>query len=151
MFRATRVLFQQGSIGSNFSRISAQNKAAEGTVEYVNRSFVPMLDKARYDPYDFTIASQKSKNYLRKVKTELTMENSAFNAPQVNPETFYILPHLLSGYMSQSGNILHRSVTKLSDRKQRQMTKAIKRARSFGMLSSVARDVSTFPKRNTTL
>ncbi|GME77698.1 unnamed protein product [Ambrosiozyma monospora] len=79
------------------------------------------------------------------------MQNSSFNAPEINPGDFFCLPHLLSKYLSTSGMILHSSVTGLKPQKQRAMAKAIKRARAFGYLSSVGRDVVYAAKRGRSL
>lgn len=125
----------------------------------VDKAFVPLFknsyvsteSKTTYSPFDFSIASQRFANKVAKNKKAHLMKSSAFNAQEVNPLDFYIMPHLLSGYMSQSGSILHRDITGLEARKQKQMTKAIKRARAFGLLSSVAQDVSTFEKRGMSL
>lgn len=125
----------------------------------VHRAFVPLFknsynsqeSKSTYSPFDFSIASQRYQNKISKATKSHKMKSSAFNAPEVNPLDFYIMPHLLSSYMSQSGSILHRDITGLNPRKQKAMARAIKRARAFGLMSSVAQDVSTFEKRGPAL
>lgn len=123
----------------------------------VNEQFIPSFDsrhdsqKITYDPFDFSIASQRFNSRVNAVQFANKMKSSSFNSKEINPTDFYVLPHLLNGYMNESGQILHRSVTGLSGRKQKQMSKAIRRAKSFGLLSSVAKDVSTFPKRGDNL
>lgn len=125
----------------------------------VHRAFVPLFknsynsaeSKAVYSPFDFSIASQRYQNKVTAAQRAQRMRTSAFNAPEVDPLAFYIMPQLLSPYLSQSGSILHRDVTGLTARKQKAMARAIKRARAFGLLSSVAQDVSTFEKRGPSL
>lgn len=118
----------------------------------VDDRFIPYFNnKTTYDPFDFSIASQRYQSKVYKTQLAQHMKSSSFNTVEINPTDFYVMPHLLNNYMNSSGQILHRSVTGLSAKKQKQMAKAIRRARSFGLMSSVAKDVSTFPKRGSSL
>lgn len=118
----------------------------------IDDRFIPSFNnKTTYDPFDFSISSQRYQNKVYKTQFAQKMKSSSFNTVEINPTDFYVLPHLLSGYVNVSGQILHRSVTGLSPKKQKQMAKAIRRARSFGLMSSVAKDTSTFPKRGSSL
>lgn len=138
-----------GSLKDAFASANEIQTSAKTTI---NDRFIPnFIDKTTYDPFDFSIASQRYQNKVMKTQLSQHMKSSSFNALEINPTDFYVLPHLLSSYMNVSGQILHRSVTGLSPKKQKQMSKAIRRARSFGLMSSVAKDVSTFPKRGSSL
>lgn len=118
----------------------------------VDTRFVPDFNnKTTYDPFDFSIASQRYQNKVNKTRIAKKLGTSSFNTPEIDPTNFYTLPHLLSPYVNQSGQILHRSVTGLANKKQKAIGKAIRRARAFGLMSSVAKDVSSFPKRGNTL
>lgn len=118
----------------------------------IDDRFIPtFLNKKTYDPFDFSISSQRYQNKVFKTQLSQHMKLSSFNTNEINPLDFYTMPHLLNSYMNVSGQILNRSVTGLSARKQKQMAKAIRRARAFGLMSSVAKDVSTFPKRGSSL
>lgn len=139
-----------GSIKKAFNDINKIGQQNQRTT--IDDRFIPNFsNKKTYDPFDFSISSQRYQNKVFKSQLAQHMKNSSFNTTEINPTDFYIMPHLLSSYMNVSGQILHRSVTGLSPKKQKQMAKAIRRARAFGLMSSVAKDVSTFPKRGASL
>lgn len=143
-----------GSAGDVFqeaAQLERQSQAQQQRTTIDDR-FIPNFNKkTTYDPFDFSISSQRYQNKVNKTQQAQRMKSSSFNSVEINPSDFYVLPHLLSSYVNVSGQILHRSVTGLSGKKQKQMAKAIRRARAFGLMSSVAKDVSTFAKRGRTL
>lgn len=135
---------------SDASKLGQQQQQNKRTT--IDDRFIPtFLNKKTYDPFDFSISSQRYQNKVFKTQLSQHMKLSSFNTTEINPLDFYTMPHLLNSYMNVSGQILNRSVTGLSAKKQKQMAKAIRRARSFGLMSSVAKDVSTFPKRGSSL
>ena len=135
------------NINEAFKSATSMQSKIQTTV--INDRFIPnMTNKKTYDPFDFSISAQRYQTKVNKAQMANYMKSSSFNSREINPTDFYVIPHLLNGYMNSSGQILHRDVTGLSPRKQKQMAKAIRRARAFGFLSSVAKDVSTFDKRN---
>ena len=140
-----------GSVKKILDTANDMNKSQSERVIIDSRFIPEFYSKTTYDPFDFSISSQRYQSKVYKTKEAKVMKSSSFNAPEINPIDFYTLPHLLSNYMNSSGQILHRSVTGLAPKKQKQVAKAIRRARSFGLLSSVAKDVSTFTKRGSTL
>lgn len=118
----------------------------------ISNNFIPYFDnKVTYDPFDFSLAKLRYQKKINKVKSNEFVKSSNFNSVEINPLDFYCLPHLLSNFLNLSGQILHRSVTGLESKNQKKISKAIKRSRSFGLLSSVSKDVSTFPKRGSSL
>ncbi|RIA99483.1 ribosomal protein S18 [Glomus cerebriforme] len=62
-----------------------------------------------------------------------------FNALKLNPLIEYKNYTLLSNFVSDMGRILPRSITGLTAKNQRKLAKAIKRARSFGLIPSTHR------------
>lgn len=135
-----------------FNTANSLNTNAQAQKITIDNRFIPEFNnKTTYDPFDFSIASQRYQSKVYKTKLAKQLKTSSFNSAEINPVNFYLLPHLLSSYVNQSGQIMHRSVTGLSNKKQKQISKAIRRARAFGLMSSVAKDVSTFPKRGSTL
>lgn len=134
-----------------FSSAKELKSAAAQRVS-VDTRFVPDFNnKTTYDPFDFSVASQRYNVKVHKTRVAHQLRTSSFNAREIDPTNFYLLPHLLSPYVNQSGQILHRSVTGLGNSKQKKMAKAVRRARAFGLMSSVAKDVSSFPKRGGSL
>ena len=60
---------------------------------------------------------------------------SAKNAPQID----YKDVRLLQGFMSERGKIVPSRITAVSARKQRELAKAIKRARHIGLLPYIVK------------
>ncbi|KAH3671396.1 hypothetical protein WICMUC_004693 [Wickerhamomyces mucosus] len=109
-------------------------------VEIINH-LIPRFSKGQiYDPFDFSIAKI---NLERKFAKQDSKNNiGIFDRKRLNPLNFYTNPIELSKYLTTTGRIQPRDVTKLSVKNQKRLAKAVKRARSVGFLSSVHRDVS---------
>ena len=60
---------------------------------------------------------------------------SAKNAPAID----YKDPRLLQGFMSERGKIVPSRITAVSAKKQRELAKAIKRARHIGLLPYIVK------------
>jgi small subunit ribosomal protein S18 len=91
-----------------------------------------------YDPFDFSMAKIR----LDRKQARQNISMKAFDEKKLNPLDFYLNTRYLSQYVSSTGRILPREVTKLSVKNQKRLAKAIKRARAVGMLSSVHKDVT---------
>lgn len=145
------------SIASAFSNLKKQHDKLESQQLQQKKSSVSQTfindfsEQTTYDPFDFSIAKTRYNKRINRINRERAMKKSSFNAEEVDPTDFYCMPQLLSKYMNTSGQILHHTVTGLSTKKQKAMAKAVKRARAFGLISSVGKDVSTFPRRGPTL
>lgn len=97
-----------------------------------------------YDPFDFSMA----KIHLEKKKLrEKRLQTNGFDRKNLNPLDFYTTPRYLSAYLSNTGKILNREVTGLSNKNQKRLTVAIKRAINAGLLSPVHKDVGLLPHR----
>ncbi|VEU19445.1 DEKNAAC100078 [Brettanomyces naardenensis] len=145
------------SIASAFSNLKKQHDKLQSQQQQQKKSSVGQMFvndfavQTTYDPFDFSVAKTRYNKKINHLNKERLMKKSSFNADEVNPSDFYCMPHLLTKYMNTSGQIQHHTVTGLVPKKQKAMTKAIKRSRAFGFMSSVAKDVSTFTKRGPTL
>ncbi len=145
------------SLSSTFMNLKKQGEALDSERQKQRESAVMQMfvndfsKQSTYDPFDFSIANTRYHRKLQKIRKEEEMKQSSFNSEEVNPEIFYCMPQLLSKYLNNSGQIQHHTVTGLKTRKQKAMAKAVRRARAFGLLSPVARDVSMFPRRGSSL
>lgn len=145
------------SLSSTFMNLKKQSEVLDSQRQKqkestVMQSFINDFSKqTTYDPFDFSIANTRYHRKLQKIKKEEQMKQSSFNSEEVNPVSFYCMPQLLSKYLNNSGQIQHHTVTGLKPKKQKAMAKAVRRARAFGLLSPVARDVSMFPRRGSSL
>lgn len=97
-----------------------------------------------YDPFDFSIA----KIHLERKLNRNKHETPGLDKRKLNPLNYYTNPRFLSNFVSSTGKILHRDVTKLSHKNQKRVSVAIKRARAAGLLSSVHKDVVLIPHRH---
>lgn len=97
-----------------------------------------------YDPFDFSMA----KIHLEKKLLKNKYEKPGLDKRKLNPLNYYTNPRFLSNFISSTGKILHRDVTKLSHKNQKRVSVAIKRARAAGLLSSVHKDVVLIPHRH---
>ncbi|OUM52672.1 hypothetical protein BVG19_g1878 [[Candida] boidinii] len=141
---------------ANFEQIALKNTAnkfreeiktekANKIQNFLNKDF----NGTTYDPFDFSIAKLRYDRKIRKHNEAKRMKNKSFNKANVNPLDFYCLPTFFNLYLNSTGSLLHRTVTGLKGDKQRKLTKAVKRARAAGYLSSVSNYSSS--KRGITL
>ncbi|CAG8469281.1 12816_t:CDS:2 [Ambispora gerdemannii] len=135
------------------SAINRQPGGIAGQPE--NRSrFVKAFQPGQiYKPSDLSEnVNVQRRRYLEKPKPTVDV----FNALGINPLKEYKNYNLLSSFVSDMGKILPRSQTGITAKNQRRLAKAIKRARSFGLIPSTHRrpneEISLYTKpasRNT--
>ncbi|KAH3684703.1 hypothetical protein WICPIJ_004338 [Wickerhamomyces pijperi] len=90
-----------------------------------------------YDPFDFSIA--KLNLDRKQKKLNLANETGVFDKKKLNPLDYYTSPNELNKFVSSTGRIQARDVTKLTLKNQKRLSKAIKRSRAVGLMSSVHR------------
>lgn len=134
--------------GAFFLGKSLENFTSEPEIERVNigkRFQKNFTSGTTYDPFDFSMA----KLYLeRKKRKEIGGFKKTIKNKKLNPLDFYTNPKFLSNFMTSTGKIYHRDVTKLTEKNQKRLTVAIKRSRNAGLLSSVHKDVSFLSHRH---
>ncbi|CAI2181855.1 2755_t:CDS:2 [Funneliformis geosporum] len=92
-----------------------------------------------YAPYELNEDKYKGKRNTGR-STRKPPSVDIFNALKLNPLNY----KLLSNFVSDMGRILPRSITGLTAKNQRKLAKAIKRARSFGLIPSTHRRKADF-------
>lgn len=100
-----------------------------------------------YDPFDFSMNQLDIDSRLRKYPKNKTSRDP-FERSGINPLNLYTMPLILSKFLSSTGQILPREITKCNSKNQKKLAIAIKRARACGLLSSVHRDNTFLPTRN---
>ncbi|RHZ74137.1 hypothetical protein Glove_227g63 [Diversispora epigaea] len=90
-----------------------------------------------YAPHDLNEENYKDKKPLRFRKPPPNVD--VFKRLNLNPLVEYKNFNLLSNFVSDMGRILPRKKTGLTAKNQRKLAKAIKRARSFGLIPSTYR------------
>lgn len=100
-----------------------------------------------YDPFDFSMNQLDIDSRLRKYPKNKTSKDP-FERSGIDPLNLYTMPLILSKFLSSTGQILPRDITKCNSKNQKKLAIAIKRARACGLLSSVHRDNTFLPTRN---
>lgn len=150
MLRATTRLFSTTCRGAQKYSVLMDTAPAEGAVVAKNdvklmNSVTPNFQaNTLYDPFDFSMARIRLER--KQAKDNVSMR--VFDEKRLNPLDFYLRTKYLSNYVSSTGRILPREVTKLTVKNQKRLAKAIKRARAAGLLSSVHPVVSSLVHKN---
>ncbi|CAN6666852.1 hypothetical protein TRVA0_038S01112 [Trichomonascus vanleenenianus] len=130
----------------NYSALSAsafqmQKEAAEASAApEIDQSFIPRFEVgSTYDPFDFSLTK------MRLNQTKRIQSASKFKDFKKDPLTYWKNPAFLSDFLTSNGKILPSYVTGYRKKTQKKLAKAIKRARSAGLLSPVHKSVETLP------
>ncbi|EEB09103.2 ribosomal protein subunit S18 [Schizosaccharomyces japonicus yFS275] len=117
---------------------SQQRQGKNSSSVTIPRSLMPNLGPGDvYTPSDLTLeAVDAQRNEFRQRRPA-----DPFTALGKSPLDYWKNPVVLSEYLTELGRIKHRAVTGLSAKHQRQLTRAIKRARATGVLPSKCRSV----------
>ncbi|KAK8442894.1 hypothetical protein ACI3LY_002692 [Candidozyma auris] len=105
-----------------------------------------------YDPFDYstTKMAMNNKAKLKKRPSLLNYDNGAhdpFVKAGLNPLDLYMMPEVLSRFVSSTGQILPRDRTRCNAVNQKKLSIAIKRARVSGLLSTVHKHNRFTPHR----
>lgn len=98
-------------------------------MEFV-KTFTPGMT---YDPFDFSVASARLEKKVK--RTRPAVDN--FAKHNVDPLKAWKYPELLSNYITTNGQIMPGYVLGHKRKTQKRLSKAIRRARAAGLLSSV--------------
>ncbi|RKP32349.1 ribosomal protein S18 [Metschnikowia bicuspidata] len=119
----------------------------------VEKSLLPLFQHtATYNPFDFsmtkTIMEEGWNKRDRKPQTKYQGgKNDIFNKARMDPRDLYLMPEILSRFLSPTGQVLPRQVTGCTDINQKKLGIAIKRARVAGLLSYTGKHGRFMPKR----
>ncbi|CAK9438359.1 mitochondrial 37S ribosomal protein bS18m [Lodderomyces beijingensis] len=134
----------QATISEQLSEITEmQSEEPIYVAQSLERKF---MDGDAYNPFDFS---------LNRIRMERKQRQKRFQSPEdpfeksgINPETLYLMPEILSNFLTSTGQIMPRSQTGCSATNQRRLTAAIRTARNLGLLASVHRHYRYMPQRN---
>ncbi|EDK37025.1 hypothetical protein PGUG_01123 [Meyerozyma guilliermondii ATCC 6260] len=101
-----------------------------------------------YDPFDFSNDKLDIQKRERRSARASGTSRDPFENAGIDPLDVYMMPELLSRFLSSTGQILPREITGCNNKNQRKLSMAIKRARACGLLSSVHRHARFLPTRN---
>ncbi|CCH58999.1 hypothetical protein TBLA_0B01560 [Henningerozyma blattae CBS 6284] len=133
----------------NPSSGNENNKTNFNTItKRVDRGLVKHFEVGQlYEPFDLSMARIRLDRKNAAVNSaNRRKNNSSHNG--IHMTDLYTHPEQLSKYLSTTGQILSREVTGLSERDQKRLAKAIRRAQSIGLLSKVHRDITFLPSKN---
>lgn len=105
-----------------------------------------------YNPFDFSMTKvdmEAGWAKLRKnaAKNYTNGRDDPFEKIGIDPLDLYLMPEVLSRFVSQTGQILPREVTGCNSANQKKLGIAIKRARSVGLLPTTHRHSRYMPRR----
>ncbi|CAG8687040.1 440_t:CDS:2 [Ambispora leptoticha] len=134
---------------SAMNRITGQSGRMAGLPENRSRYVKAFQPGQIYKPSDLSEDTNvQRRRYLEKPRPTVDV----FNVLRINPLKEYKNFNLLSSFVSEMGKILPRSQTGITAKNQRRLAKAIKRARSFGLMPSTHRmpieEISLYEKTN---
>ncbi|KAF3919936.1 hypothetical protein AA313_de0203227 [Arthrobotrys entomopaga] len=134
--KATTVLVDQ------LTQAAQRRKGIEENLDRVHpdvfRYSAPVNERSYLNPKD--LSYEEFLKWQEGRKTHL--RGDVFEILQENPLAHYKNFNLLKDFMTSAGRIKHRTLTNLSNRNQRKMSKAIRRAIGIGLLPSVHRHPS---------
>ncbi|RLV94392.1 37S ribosomal protein RSM18 mitochondrial [Spathaspora sp. JA1] len=97
-----------------------------------------------YNPFHFSM----DRLHMERSQRRIAEIEDPFERCGMNPRNLYMMPEVLSKFISETGQILPRSKTGCSAKNQKLLSNAIKTARAIGVLSSVHRHHRFMPQRN---
>ncbi|EEQ42736.1 ribosomal protein S18 [Candida albicans P57072] len=97
-----------------------------------------------YNPFDF---SMNRFDMEKKMKSTKKLSDP-FEKSGIDPKNLYLMPEILSKFLTSTGQILPRQVTGCNAKNQKRLSMAIEYARSLGLLSSQHRHARYMPTRN---
>lgn len=105
-----------------------------------------------YDPFDFSMNRLDMEDKWNKKRRDVARnyrdgKDDVFVRCGIDPLDLYLMPEILSRFISSTGQILPREVTGCNSANQKKLGIAVKRARSVGLLSSTHRHARYMPKR----
>ncbi|KAK6456215.1 ribosomal protein S18 [Scheffersomyces xylosifermentans] len=99
-----------------------------------------------YDPFDFSnnkLDMERKQHFAKNKKV-----TDPFERTGINPRTLYLMPEILSRFLTSTGQILPRSITGCSAQNQKHLSDAIRTARCCGLLSATHKHSRYLPSRN---
>lgn len=120
---------------------------SEEKVEIHPSSNIRFEDRQIYDPFDFSFAKKNliKSQFHRDVGTnrpfnrEGNRKEDVFKKHNINPLDLYTLSSVLRYYVNESGRIYHNNANiGVSQKSQKKLAKAIKRARVNAIMSNVS-------------
>ncbi|KAI3406341.1 hypothetical protein KGF56_000822 [Candida oxycetoniae] len=124
----------QTNITANLSEMTKTLTSGEPPVYIANSLSRRFLVGSKYNPFDFSlnrVRMERKAFQLRKVQVEDPFAKSGINA-----KNLYLMPEILSRFLTSTGQILPRDKTGCSAENQKKLTAAIRTARNLGLLSS---------------
>ncbi|EPS37770.1 hypothetical protein H072_8371 [Dactylellina haptotyla CBS 200.50] len=131
-----------GVIVKELTSLVGRRQGIEQSLEKVDpeifRHSPPIMERSYLNPKDLSYEEYLKYNDSKRQH----LREDVFATLQESPLDHYKNFNLLKDYMTSAGRIKHRSLTNLSNRNQRKLAKAIRRAIGIGLLPSVYRHPS---------
>lgn len=136
----------QADLTENLSKITQNIASGEPPIHIAQSLQRKFRVGTTYNPFDFSmnrLRMERKQNQLQ----QRTMEDP-FERSGIDPRNLYLMPEVLSQFLTSTGQILPRQTTGCSAANQKKLTAAIKTARNLGLLSTVHKHYRFLPTRN---
>ncbi|KAI5966565.1 uncharacterized protein KGF55_000874 [Candida pseudojiufengensis] len=134
----------QSDISENLSRITESMSSGEPPIHIAQTLQRKFKSGTTYNPFDFSMNRYR----MEKKQNQQVKKEDPFVKSGINPRTLYLMPEILSQFLTSTGQILPRSITGCNAKNQKRLTAAIKNARNLGLLSTVHKHYRFLPSRN---
>ncbi|KAI5969488.1 hypothetical protein CANMA_001556 [Candida margitis] len=134
----------QADLTENLSKITQNIASGEPPVHIAQSLQKKFRVGTTYNPFDFSMNRLRME---RKQAQSRAIEDP-FERSGVDPRNLYLMPEILSQFLTSTGQILSRQQTGCSAANQKKLTAAVKTARNLGLLSTVHKHYRFLPTRN---
>lgn len=136
----------QTDLTENLSKITQNIASGEPPIHIAQSLQRKFRVGTTYNPFDFSMNRLR----MERKQAQLQQRNleDPFERSGIDPRNLYLMPEVLSQFLTSTGQILPRQTTGCSAANQKKLTAAIKTARNLGLLSTVHKHYRFLPTRN---
>ncbi|KAI5953522.1 hypothetical protein KGF54_002894 [Candida jiufengensis] len=134
----------QSEITENLSKLTENMSNGEPPIHIAQSLQKKFRSGTTYNPFDFSMNRYR----MERKQNQQIQKKDPFEKSGINPKNLYLMPEILSQFLTSTGQILPRSLTGCNSKNQKRLTAAIKNARNLGLLSTVHKHYRFLPSRN---
>ncbi|KAI5961546.1 hypothetical protein KGF57_001671 [Candida theae] len=136
----------QADLTENLSKITQNIASGEPPIHIAQSLQKKFRVGTTYNPFDFSM--NRLRMDRKQVQAQQRKLEDPFDRSGIDPRNLYLMPEVLSQFLTSTGQILPRQTTGCSAANQKKLTAAIKTARNLGLLSTVHKHYRFLPSRN---
>ncbi|KAG5421665.1 hypothetical protein I9W82_000757 [Candida metapsilosis] len=136
----------QADLTENLSKITQNIASGEPPIRIAQSLQKKFRVGSTYNPFDFSMNRLRMER--KQAQAQQRQLEDPFDRCGIDPRNLYLMPEVLSQFLTSTGQILPRQTTGCSAANQKKLTAAIKTARNLGLLSTVHKHYRFLPTRN---